>query len=314
MRSAGLNELQTSSLIGEPLLKQFNMSYDKENAVFVLNPASEDYAMLRQTLMASLLNVMKYNYDNGQKDFWGYEIGRSYIKTSDATEKNSGVKETQTLAGVITGNIQNSLWQCTGEVDFYTVKGIIDKTLEEFGLTRRIKTALLVESPLANSHTCLHPYKTAVLTILGKQPTTIGYYGEVHPELRNKLKLNQNAFLFKLDLDLIISAVNESTVKYKKLPSFPEIQRDLAVTIPKTTTWEDLEKVIKKGIDNKLFNGCEVFDVYEGEHVKEGFKSIAFRIKMQDTTTTMTDENIETQMANLISVLKKSIPDLELRS
>ncbi len=313
MRSAGLNELQTSSLIGEPLLKQFNMTYDKENAVFVQNPASEEFAMLRQTLMASLLNCMKYNYDNGQKDFWGYEIGRSYLKTSEATVQQTGVKETLTLAGVITGNIQNSLWQSTGDVDFYTVKGLIDKVLKEFGLTRRIKYALLADSELAKTHTCLHPYKTAVLTMLGKKPEVIGYYGEIHPELKNKLKLNQNAFLFKLNIDMLISAVNESTVRYKKLPQFPEVQRDLAVIVPKTTSWDELEKVVKKGINNNIFNGCEPFDVYEGEHVQEGFKSIAFRIKMQDANATMTDEVIETQMANLRATLKKALPELSFR-
>ena len=313
MLAGGLNEMQTSSLIGEPLLKQFNMNYDKENAVFVENPASEEFAMLRQTMAASLLNCMKYNYDNGQKDFWGYEIGRTYIKTAEADEKNSGVKETQTLAGVITGNIQKSLWQCTGEVDFYTVKGIVDKVLEEFGLTRRIKFSLLAESPLAETHKSLHPYKTAVLTMLGKKPEIIGYYGEIHPELRGKLKLNQSAFLFKIDLDMLISGVNESVVRYKKLPQFPEVQRDLAVIIPKTTSWDDLEKVVKKGIDNKIFTGCEVFDVYEGEHVSEGFKSVAFRVRMQDANATMTDEVIETQMANLRSTLKKALPELSFR-
>ena len=313
MLAGGLNEMQTSSLIGEPLLKQFNMNYDKENAVFVENPASEEFAMLRQTMAASLLNSMKYNYDNGQKDFWGYEIGRTYIKTTEADEKNSGVKETQTLAGVITGNIQKSLWQCTGEVDFYTVKGIVDKVLEEFGLTRRIKFSLLAESPLAETHKSLHPYKTAVLTMLGKKPEIIGYYGEIHPELKGKLKLNQSAFLFKIDLDMLISGVNESVVRYKKLPQFPEVQRDLAVIIPKTTSWDDLEKVVKKGIDNKIFTGCEVFDIYEGEHVSEGFKSVAFRVKMQDANATMTDEVIETQMANLRSTLKKALPELSFR-
>ena len=313
MMGAGLNELQTSSLIGEPLLKQFGIPYDKEKAVFVNNPASEDYTMLRQTLIASMLNCMKYNYDNGQKDFWGYEIGRSYVKVADADEKNSGVKETQTLAGVITGNVQNSLWQATGEVDFYTVKGIVDKVLEEFGLTRRIKFALLADSPLAESHKCLHPYKSAVLTMLGKKPEIIGYYGEIHPELKNKLKLNQNAYLFKLDLDMLISAVNESTVRYKKLPQFPEVQRDLAVIVPAATTWDELEKVIKKGVDNKVFNGCEVFDVYQGEHVTEGFKSVAFRIRLQDANSTMTDEAIEAQMANVRAVLKKNMADLSFR-
>ena len=70
------------------------MTFDEENAVFVNNPASEDFAMLRQTMAASMLNCMKYNYDNGQKDFWGYEIGRTYLKIAQADEKNSGVKET----------------------------------------------------------------------------------------------------------------------------------------------------------------------------------------------------------------------------
>ena len=313
MLGCGLNEIQTSSLIGEPLLKQFNMSFDKENAIYVENPASEEFAMLRQTMAASMLNCMKYNFDNGQKDFWGYEIGRTYIKVAEADEKNSGVKETQTLAGIITGNIQNSLWQCTGKVDFYTVKGIIDKVLDEFGLTRRIKSSLLADSPLADSHTSLHPYKTAVLTLLGKQPAIIGYYGEIHPELRGKLKLNQDAFLFKLDLDMLIEAVSENVPRYKKLPQFPEVQRDLAIIVPKTTSWDDLEKIVKKGIDNKIFNGCEIFDVYEGEHVQEGFKSVAFRIRMQDANATLTDEAIEVQMANVRSTLKKNLDEVSFR-
>ena len=313
MRSAGLNELQTSSLIGEPLLKQFNMTFDRENAIYVENPASEDCTMLRQTLCASLLNCMKYNYDNGQKDFWGYEIGRSYLKVSEPDEKNSGVKETLALAGILTGNIQNSLWQNVGEVDFYTVKGIVDKLLEELGLSKRIKYSLLADSPLADSHKCLHPYKTAVLTLLGKQPSIVGYYGEIHPELKGKLKLNQTAFLFKLDLNMVIDSYNESVPRFKKLPQFPEVQRDLAVIVPAETSWDELQKIVKKGIANNIYKGCEVFDVYQGEHVKEGFKSVAFRIKMQDVNSTMTDDAIESQMANLRLTLKKTLAELSFR-
>ncbi len=313
MSGEGLNEIQTSSLIGEPLLKQFNVTYNKDKAVYVQNPASEDYTMLRQTLIASVLQCLKYNYDNGQKDFWAYEIGRSYVKVSDADEKHSGVKETQILSGVITGNIQNSMWQNTGDVDFYTVKGIVDKILEDFNLTRRIKFELLADSKLAETHTCMHPYKSAVLTLLGKQPEIVGYYGEIHPELKNKMKLNQNAYVFKLDLDLFINAITPGVVKFKKLPQYPEVQRDLAVIVPTETTWADLEKIIKKGVDNKLFASCEVFDVYQGEHVQEGYKSIAFRVRMQDTNSTMTDDAIEAQMANLRSTLKKVMPELSFR-
>ena len=112
---------------------------------------------------------------------------------------------------------------------------------------------------------------------------------------------------------MLSEAVNENVVRYKKLPQFPEVQRDLAVILPKKVSWADLEKVIKKGVDNKIFNSCEVFDLYEGEHVQEGFKSIAFRLKMQDANSTLTDETIEAQMANLRSVLKKNLPELSFR-
>ena len=121
MRGCGLNEIVTSSLIGKPLLDRFMIPFEEDKAVYVKNAASEDYTMLRQTLAASVLNVMKNNFDNGQKNIWNYEIGKTYVKIAQADEKSSGVKETQTLAGVITGDIQNSLWQKGAETDFYTV-------------------------------------------------------------------------------------------------------------------------------------------------------------------------------------------------
>lgn len=93
MLSAGLNEIQTSSLIGKSLLDKFKISYDDENAVKVANAASEEYSMLRQTLAASVINCMKYNFDNGQKNFWAYEIGKTYLKTSEADEKIQVLKK-----------------------------------------------------------------------------------------------------------------------------------------------------------------------------------------------------------------------------
>lgn len=313
MRAYGLNEMVTSSLIGKPLLKQFDMTYDEENAVCVENPGSEEFTMLRQTMAASMLNCLKYNYDNGQKIFWGYELGKTYIKEREATEKDSGVKETQVLAGVITGEISNSKWEAVEKTDFYTIKGIVDNLLNELGVTNRIKVSAIKESPLADTHRALHPYRTAVLTLLGKTPQVIGYYGQVNPELRDKLKIKQDVFLFKLDVDALISAINEKTVRYKKLAQYPEVQRDIAVIIPDKVSYAELEKVIQKGVQNKLFKGCDVFDVYQGEHIEEGFKSIACRIRMQDTNATLTDETVETQMANVRAALKKAFNEVSFR-
>ena len=311
--SAGLNEIQTSSLIGKPMLDKFKIGYDDENAVKVLNAASEDYSMLRQTLSASVLNCMKYNFDNGQKNFWAYEIGKTYIKTSPADEKNTGVKETRVLEGVLTGEVQNSKWQIKTSTDFYTVKGIMENIFNDLEVSRRIKLAPLEETELAKDNNILHPYRTAVVMLLGKKPQPIGYFGQVHPTLIDKLKLNQDAFLFNLNLTELISAVKETVPRFKHLPQFPEVRRDIAFIINDDVTFEDIQKVIKSSVKQNIFKGSEIFDVYQGEHVEDGFKSVAFRIKMQDENATLTDEIIEQQMTSVREKLQKTYAQISFR-
>ena len=311
--SAGLNEIQTSSLIGKPMLDKFKIGYDDENAVKVLNAASEDYSMLRQTLSASVLNCMKYNFDNGQKNFWAYEIGKTYIKTSPADEKNTGVKETRVLEGVLTGEVQNSKWQIKTSTDFYTVKGIMENIFNDLEVSRRIKLAPLEETELAMDNNILHPYRTAVVMLLGKKPQPIGYLGQVHPTLIDKLKLNQDAFLFNLNLTELISAVKETVPRFKHLPQFPEVRRDIAFIINDDVTFEDIQKVIKSSVKQNIFKGSEIFDVYQGEHVEDGFKSVAFRIKMQDENATLTDEIIEQQMTSVREKLQKTYAQISFR-
>lgn len=311
--SAGLNEIQTSSLIGKPMLDKFKIGYDDENAVKVLNAASEDYSMLRQTLSASVLNCMKYNFDNGQKNFWAYEIGKTYIKTSSADEKNTGVKETRVLEGVLTGEVQNSKWQIKTSTDFYTVKGIMENIFNDLEVSRRIKLAPLEETELAKDNNILHPYRTAVVMLLGKKPQPIGYFGQVHPTLIDKLKLNQDAFLFNLNLTELISAVKETVPRFKHLPQFPEVRRDIAFIINDDVTFDDIQKVIKSSVKQNIFKGSEIFDVYQGEHVEDGFKSVAFRIKMQDENATLTDEIIEQQMTSVREKLQKTYAQISFR-
>ena len=313
MLSAGLNEIQTSSLIGKPLLDKFKITYDDENAVKVLNAASEDYAMLRQTLAASVLNCMKYNFDNGQKNFWAYEIGKTYIKTAPADEKSTGVKETRVLEGVLTGEVQNSKWQVKTTVDFYTVKGILENLFKELDVLRRIKIVPIEKTDLINTHKALHPYRTAVIMLLGKRPLPIGYFGQVHPTLIDKLKLNQNAFLFKVDLTELMGAVKESVPRFKHIPQYPEVRRDIAFIINDEVSFDDIQKVIKSSVKQNIFKGSEIFDVYQGEHVEDGFKSIAFRIKMQDENATLTDEIIEQQMTSVREKLQKTYAQISFR-
>lgn len=313
MLSSGLNEIQTSSLIGKSLLDKFKIPYDDANAVKVANAASEEYSMLRQTLAASVINCMKYNFDNGQKNFWAYEIGKTYLKTSEADEKNTGVKETRVLEGIITGEVQNSKWQIKTTPDFYTVKGILENMFEDLEVTRRIKLVPIEETPLAQTHKILHPYRTAVIMLLGKKPQPIGYFGQLHPTLIGKLKLNQDAFIFKVDLTELITAVKETTPRFKHLPQYPEVRRDIAFIINEDVSFDDIQRVIKGAVKQNIFKGSEIFDVYQGEHVEEGFKSVAFRIKMQDENATLTDEIIEQQMTSVREKLQKSYAQISFR-
>ena len=308
MLSAGLDEIITTSLIGKPMLDKYMQTYDDTKAVKVLNSASDESTMLRQNMAGSVLNCLKYNYDNGQKTLWAYEIGKTYKITAPSDEKNTGVKETRVLAGVLTGEVENSKWQVKSHTDFYSLKGIIEQLFDELGIAKRIKLTPCEDIDY------LHPYRSAKVNILGKNLTNIGYFGQIHPLLKDKMKIKgQDVFIFEIDLDEIISIIKEHTVRYKKLPQFPEVRRDIAFIINEEVSFDDIQRVIKGAVQQNIFKGSEVFDVYQGDNIEKGFKSVAFRIKMQDESATLTDEVIEHQMNNVRAKLQKTYAEISFR-
>ena len=308
MLSSGLDEIITTSLIGKPLLDKYMQTFDETKAVKVLNSASDESTMLRQGMAASVLNCMKYNYDNAQKTVWAYEIGKTYIVENPADERTSGVKESRVLAGVLTGEVENSKWQVKSHTDFYTLKGIIEKLFEELGVTKRIKLTPCEDIDY------MHPYRSAKVNVLGKNLTCIGYFGQIHPILKDKLKIKgQDVFIFEINLDSLISIIKEHTVRFKKLPQFPEVRRDLAFVINEEVSFDDIQRVIKGAVQQNIFKGSEVFDVYQGENIEKGFKSLAFRIKMQDENATLTDEVIDRQMNNVRTKLQKTYAEISFR-
>ena len=308
MLSSGLDEIITTSLIGKPLLDKYMQTFDETKAVKVLNSASDESTMLRQDMAASVLNCMKYNYDNAQKTVWAYEIGKTYIVENPADERTSGVKESRVLAGVLTGEVENSKWQVKSHTDFYTLKGIIEKLFEELGVTKRIKLTPCEDIDY------MHPYRSAKVNVLGKNLTCIGYFGQIHPILKDKLKIKgQDVFMFEINLDSLISIIKEHTVRFKKLPQFPEVRRDLAFVINEEVSFDDIQRVIKGAVQQNIFKGSEVFDVYQGENIEKGFKSLAFRIKMQDENATLTDEVIDRQMNNVRTKLQKTYAEISFR-
>lgn len=305
--SYGFNEAMTSSLIGEPILKQFGLSYDKEKAVFVQNPQSDEHTMLRQTTIANILSTIKYNFDYGQKNVWIYETGKTYFIKEAATQKDSGVEENLMISGAITGDTNDNLWKKLPKVDFYTLKGVMDSLFNLLGLSNRVK--------IAPAEDCeyLHLGRSAKVTLLGKTPEVIGYYGEIYPLLKDKMKINQNILLFEINLGKLIQAASTNVVKYKQLPQFLEVQRDISFSVEKEITNEQIALTIKKSANSKLFKGANLFDIYEGEHIQEGYKNLAYRITLQNEEATLTDEEIEKEIAQIKSGLIKKYPTANFR-
>lgn len=303
----GFYEAMSSSLIGEPLLKKFGLKYNPEQAVKVMNAQSEDATMLRQTLIVNMLDAFKNNYDNGNKDIRLFEMGKTYFATESPTKENSGVKETLTLSGILTGDTEKGIWKTKNTVDFYTLKGVMESLFDTLGLGERVKL-----TP-CDDVSYLHPGRSAKINLLGKGMPFVGVFGEVHPILTEKLKSNQKIYIFELDLEEILKNVPQTVIKFKKLPQFPEIQRDVAFAINDDASYEKISQVIKKSCDNKLFKNSELFDIYRGEHIEQGFKSMAFRIKLQNPEATLTDEIIDAEMNKIRAGIQKAFPQASFR-
>ncbi len=311
MLAYGFDEIVTGSLVGKNLCNSYLQPLDDGMSVKVMNPHSEDYTTLRQTLMPNMLDVVKNNFDNGQKNFRLYEIGKVYIKITEPSEDYSGVKEIRKLSGCIFGSVNNALYK-KKEDDFYTLKGVLEALFEKLGILKRVVFAPLNDAE-RRSFEFLHPAQSASISILGKNKESIGYVGKLHPVLSDKLKFNQPLYVFEINLDEVVQSSTDNITKFKKIPVFGAVQRDIAFAVDKSVSVEDLYKIIKKSSDKEIFKGAKVFDIYEGENIGEGRKSLAIRITLQDDNKTLTDEIIQAEINKIRFGLEKNVAGLVLR-
>lgn len=305
----GYSEIVSTSLTGDTFLKNYMTSLDDKTRVDVINPQSEDATSLRQELMPNLLNIVKNNFDNGNKNFKLYEIGKTFKAKDEPNEDFSGVLEERKISGCIFGHTNNEYWNKKETADFYTIKGVLENLFEVLGLTKRI-----VFSPLKEDKKFMHPYQTATIELLGKNPINIGYVGKIHPVLSDKLKFNQDLFVFEINLEILLKNINfNNVVKYKKLPISTPVLRDIAFVVEDKTTDMDIMKTIKKVSNKNIFKGAKLFDIYRGENIGLNKKSMAYRIILQDEKKTLTDSEIEAEVNKIKDGLVKNISGLTLR-
>ena len=271
LRSLGLNEVKTYTLVSRDMLK-FN--YENKENVILPNPMSSDKEVIRTTLIPSLLNVYNYNKTRKVNDILIYEIAKTY---------DINYNEDSKICILMKGNYINNNWNNTKiKVDFYLIKGILENLLDYLGLKNRYS---FTTSDIPN----MHPGMSARVLLDRKE---IGIIGRIHPT-----DSKDEIYICEISMDKLIT--NIKLIKYKEISKYPSIIKDMAFIMPKDTEAKEVLDIIKKS-GGRLLTDINIFDVYEGENIGDNEKSIAYSLTFNDSTKTLTDEEVNTLFEKII--------------
>lgn len=274
LEGTGLYQAITYSLTSEEKAAKYALVGSELTRLAL--PMSEERSVLRLSLLPHLLDALKYNLARQMDQVSLYEIGSVFLSQG----KDSQPLEKERLSAAVTGLWHSHSWQAEKKpVDFYVVKGIVDGLVELLGLTNQ------VQYKQANREG-MHPGRTAEL-FLGEK--LVGFIGQVHPTVQKELDLTET-YVFELSLADLLTAEVEET-RFETIPRYPSISRDIALVVEKDVVAGDIEQMITEA-GGKMLKGVSVFDLYEGDRLEEGKKSVAFSLRYFDPERTLTDEDV----------------------
>ena len=284
--SLGFNDTINYSLVSEEEATQYTL--EDHHKVRLLMPMTETHSTLRQSLVPGLLNTVQYNVARKQKDLKLLEIGRVFFGSGD---DNIQPKETLYLSAALTGEERVTKWlKESSSLDFFAAKGYLEVVFDRLGLDEKVTYK---KSKLEG----MHPGRFAEVYLGEKR---IGFIGEVHPQIADKLGLN-TTYVFEINLDEVIS---ESKVKpkYEEVTKYPEITRDIAMLVDVKDEYQNIYNVIES-VNSKLITKVELFDLYVGAELLVGKKSLALTITYSDKQKTLTDEEVTAVHDKVLSAL-----------
>ena len=285
----GMSEELSFSFTHPDMFDKLQVPQDSplRRAIPIMNPLTDEYPLVRTTLLSSIFENTVRNYSRKNEDIRLFEIAPVfYPKDLPVTEQPEQVLK---LAGLIMGRRNALGWnQGRDEVDFYDMKGIVEELLKQLSITK-----YTVEP---GEHYAMHPGKTAVFK---KGREVIATVGEVHPAVAAAFEIPKKMYIFETDIATLMKYTAKS-FHYEHLPKYPAIMRDLAMLVDETVAAGDVEQVIEKN-GGKFFRGVTLFDVYTGKQIAEGKKSLAFTIRFQSEERTLTDEEADAAFQNILS-------------
>jgi phenylalanyl-tRNA synthetase beta chain len=262
----------------------------QHTAVEIQNKLSEELGVMRQDLLFSGLEILRYNINRKQQDLKVFEFGFVYKKGEGAGQ----FIEEHKLGLWACGNSQADSWQHqTKEVDFYTIKQALAMVLDKLNI---VKYEL---KPLSSSM----PFKEGLELFV--QNRSVGSLGLVSPDILAQVDIKIPVYAAELDTALLLKAYDNLPL-YQEVTKFPEVKRDLSLVIDKKITFDELKKIAAK-VEKKLISDINVFDVFEGKQLGEDKKAYAISFTLVDKTQTLTDKVIEQTMERLIEAYEKEL-------
>ena len=253
--------------------------------VVISNPLGEDTSVMRTTTLPSMLETLSLNYKNRNAAVALYEIGKEYLPTAPDKLPEEPDRLTIGMYG--------------DDADFFTLKGMVETILETAGLHDCTYKACGTDAPF-DEICALHPGRSAVI-YAGETP--IGYLGEVHPTVQKNYEIGTRTYVAKLLIDEM-QPLAQTEITYQPLPKFPAITRDLSLLCDDAVPVGSLEETIQQAA-GKLLEQVTLFDVYKGEQIAAGMKSVSFSIRMRSHEGTLTDEQADAAMKRVLKTLKE---------
>lgn len=279
---SGLSEVLTYALISPKENEEF-VELNNDEPYVIFNPMTVEHSVVRRGLVRSLLNVVSYNISHQQEDLALFEVSEVITKGRDIQELCvvlNGKKQ-------VRGKMEKVLY------DFYDIHGILEAIFALLGIEKtRYKEERLIDSKF------YHPGRTTKIKF-GNE--VIGICGQVHPTLSKDIG---ETYVLELNLTACCNLRTPQT-KMSPISKYPAVSRDLALVVERSVLANDLIRVIKKA-GKSIVKNVEIFDVYEGEHMKDGYKSVAISITFQDDKKTLVEKDINDSLDSIMNDLFKS--------
>ena len=282
----GLSEIYTYGFVSEKDLEKSNINKEIINqSITILNPLSDEYKLMRPSTLPSMMQILSLNANKKNQDVKLFDISRNYKNVNGEVEKGEVPLQENILTIGMYGN----------DVDFYTLKGLIENVLETSNINR-------FDIEKESNNGSYHPGRCANIKVGIDVIATIG---EIHPEVLNNYDIEKRVYVAEVNITKL-TKYSKSNKKYVEVPKFPAVERDIAIIVDEKVEVGQIEKIITKK-SKKWLEEAKLFDIYRNEKIGENKKSVAYSLIFRDKNKTLSDQEINTTMESIIKELEKTL-------